>query len=123
MNSSLDIFFENMLKFFPAAKDKYWEYRQDDYRGLDTIIIEDIFMPEVIKLLSKDDDIELLNKIFAYFEEVSTCKDQYLLNIFSITTLEILGNDKHILMTAQKYMGPKTKEMQIDADKGLGRLV
>lgn len=123
MRSSLEKFFENMLRFFPSKKNEYLEYRKDDYRGLDTIIIEDIFMPEVIYLLKKNEDVELLNKIFDYFEEVSTCEEQYLLNIFSITALEILGNDRHILMTAQKYMGPKTKEMQIEADRGLGRLI
>jgi len=38
-----------------------------------------------------------------------------------ITILEVLGNDKVILAKAQKYMGAKTKEMQIEADRGIGR--
>ena len=122
MRRSSEIFFDNMLKFFPAKKEEYLEYRQEDYCGLDTIIAEDIFMPEVIKLLEKEDNIELLIQIFSYFEEVSSGEELHLLNMFSITVLEILGNDRDILLTAQKYMGPKTKEMQIVADKELGRL-
>lgn len=123
MNSSSEDFFEHMLIFFPTKKKEYLECRKDDYIGLDTMIIEDVFMPEVIKLLKKDEDIELLNRVFSYFEEVSLCKDEELLNTFSVTALEILGNDEQILATAQKYMGSKTKELQVEADRGLGRFV
>ena len=49
--------------------------------------------------------------------------DQLYVNIFSITVLEILGNDKTILQIANKYMGPRTKQLQVQADKSLGRLV
>lgn len=123
MNSSVEEFIEYMLKIFPTTKKEYLEYRKDNYIGLGTIIIEDVFMPEVIKLLRKDEDIELLNRIFSYFEEVSLCKNEELLNTFTITVLEILGNDKQILATAQKYMGSKTKELQVEADRALGRFV
>lgn len=33
----------------------------------------------------------------------------------------MLGNDKVILEKAKKYMGPKTTELQIEADGALGR--
>ena len=44
-----------------------------------------------------------------------------LLNIFSITVLEMLGDDKDILEIAKQYMGPITKKYQRDADLDLGR--
>jgi len=43
------------------------------------------------------------------------------LNIFSITALETLGNDKKILSIAQNYMGAKTKLLQREADRKIGR--
>lgn len=56
-----------------------------------------------------------------YFEEVAHSDDPHLVNIFSTTVLEILGNDKAILETAKKYMGSKTMQLQIEADIELGR--
>lgn len=47
--------------------------------------------------------------------------DPHLVNVFSTTVLEILGNDKAILETAKKYMAPKTMQLQIEAGNELGR--
>ena len=41
--------------------------------------------------------------------------------MFSITALETLGNDKKILSIAQNYMGAKTKLLQREADRKIGR--
>jgi len=41
--------------------------------------------------------------------------------MFSITALETLGNDKKILSIAQNYMGAKTKSLQREADRKIGR--
>ena len=48
--------------------------------------------------------------------------DSHLINIFSVTVLEILGNDKAILKVAKQYMGEKTALLQMKVDKELGRL-
>ncbi|HBV68409.1 MAG TPA: resolvase [Clostridiales bacterium] len=122
MSEKSEEFFRVMLNFLPSSKS---EYRKSiEYNGeiLETVIIEDVFMPEIIKLLSEDTNIKLLKHIFDYFEEVSNYEDDYLLNIFSITVLEMLGNDKTILGIAQKYMGPKTMQLQVKADRDLGRI-
>ncbi len=42
---------------------------------------------------------------------------------FSITALEILGNDKNILEKAKKYMGSVTTRLQREADITIGRQV
>ncbi|MDU0200840.1 DUF7674 family protein [Paenibacillus violae] len=72
-------------------------------------------------VLSENRNIKLLESIFDYFEEVSSCKDNHLINVFSVTVLESLGNDKTFLGVAQEYMGPKTMQLQLEADRGLGR--
>ena len=119
---TIGAFLRAMINFFPSTDHKYIKSVENHGEVLEVVIIEDIFMPEVIRLLRENQDIPLLRRVFDYFEEVSDCSNDYLINIFSVTTLEILGNDKRILETAGKYMGPKTRQLQIEADQGLGRL-
>ncbi|WP_155951049.1 hypothetical protein [Pseudobutyrivibrio sp. MD2005] len=42
-------------------------------------------------------------------------------NIFSVTVLEILGNEDNILENAKWYMGPLTMKLQREADIAIGR--
>lgn len=122
MRKESEKFFKKMLKFLPSTNRKYEEYLEKYGELLETVVIEDVFMPEIIKLLRENENTKLIERIFKYFEEVSNCEDEHLINIFSITVLEILGNDKTVLKTAQNYMGDKTMQLQIEADKDLGRI-
>lgn len=121
MSEKLEEFLKVILDFIPTLESEYRKSNEDNGEILDTVIIEDIFMPEIIKLLSEETNINLLKRIFDYFEEVSNNEDSYLQNIFSVTVLEILGNDRTILGIAKKYMGPKTTQLQVQADIDLGR--
>lgn len=121
MSKQSEEFFRVMLEFLPLTKNKYRDSIEEYGLLLETVVIEDIFIPDIIKLISENKDIKLLEDVFNYFEEVSNCNDEHLINMFSITVLEILGNDKQILKSAQKYMGPKTTCLQIEADRSLGR--
>lgn len=122
MNKKTEEFLRKMLDFLPSTDEAY--RKSIAYHGevLSTVIIENIFMPEIIKLLNGERNINLLESIFNYFEEVSNCEDVQLKNIFIVTVLEILGNERLILGTAQKYMGTKTIQLQIEADRALGRI-
>lgn len=115
-------FFRVMLDFFPTRRNDYIKSIEEYGVLLETVVIEDIFMPDITKVIKENKEIELLREIFNYFEEVSNCEDEHLINIFSITVLEVLGNDKDILNIAREYMGARTIELQIEADKGLGRI-
>lgn len=123
MNKKSEEFLGKMLEFLPSTEAEYKELISFNGKVLETVIIEDIFMPEIIKLLREERDINLLESIFKYFEVVSNDEDAHLLNVFSVTVLEILGNDRSILRIAQKYMGSKTIELQIEADRDLGRRI
>lgn len=122
MNGNTKDFFEKMQEFFPSTRTEYLESIKKYGEILETVVIEDIFMPKLLEVLAKNEDIELLEKIFRYFEEIIDRNDPHVNKIFSVTVLEILGNDRVILNTAKKYMGPKTVLMQVEADKDLGRL-
>lgn len=123
MTETIENFFNKLLVFFPGKEKEYEEKKRNYYEGIETVIIEDIFMPDVISLLEKNNDTDLLVNLFDYFEIVSNDADEELKNIFSITTLEILGNDEKVLEIAKQYMGPKTALLQYEADRALGRIV
>lgn len=116
-------FFEKMLEFFPSAGEEYAESIKEYGEVLETVVIEDIFMPRVLALLAENKNQELLKKVFGYFEEIVNGEDSELINILFITVLEILGNDKRISEAAKQYMGPETALLQIEADRQLGRSV
>lgn len=122
MSKYSEQFLNKILEFLPETYSKYKEeVEYNDGEILETVIIEAVFCPKIIELLSKNENTKLLYDIFKYFEEVSNCEDEHLINIFSITVLEVLGNDSAILKTAQEYMGPITKQLQVEADRALGR--
>ncbi|MGB8452131.1 MAG: resolvase [Anaerocolumna sp.] len=122
MNKKSEEFLSVMLDFIPSSKDDYEKSIENNGEILETVIIEDIFMPKVLKLLVEETNTQLLKRIFNYFEEVSHSDDEHLLNTFSVTVLEVLGNDRVILEIAKKYMGTKTIQLQVEADKSLGRI-
>lgn len=115
-------FFSKMQEFLPSTKEEYMESVKEYGEVLETVVIEDIFMPPILKLLSENAEQQRLENIFNYFEEIVNCDDLHLINIFSITVLEILGNNKLILNTAKQYMGIKTTALQMKADEELGRI-
>ena len=119
----IETFLEKMIDFFPEIRKKMEEHTFEYGERLDTIVIEEIIMPKVIELLKKNSDEKKLMEIFEYFEDVCINSDDYLNNVFSITVLEILGNEKYILENAKKYMGPVTIKLQREADIALGRQV
>lgn len=113
-------FYDKMIKFFPSTIQEYNNSIKENGELLETVIIEDIFMPEILKLLSEDKEKVKIQNTFDYVEEVVNC-DKHLRDILSITMMEILGNDTTILKTAKKYMGETSKKLQLEADKALGR--
>ena len=119
----IETFFEQMIRFFPKNREKLEKHIFEYGERLDTIVIEEIIMPEVIELLKKNSNEKKLTEIFDYFEDVCINADDYLNNVFSITVLEILGNDKTILETAKKYMGPVTVKLQRQSDIAIGRQI
>lgn len=116
-------FLKQMVIFFPYIEKEIEERMKDSFEGQDTIVIEEVVMPNIIDLLKKNQDIDKLEAIFKYFEEVSISADEDLLNTFSVTTLEILGNEINILKVAKEYMGPVTTRLQREADLDLGRMI
>lgn len=119
MNSEIKSFIEKMSEFLPMVEQKY--AKSDKIVFLETVFIEEVIMPEIIRLLDDGKNIDLLIKIFLYIEEI--VKDnKYIRDILSVTMFEMLGNDITILKKAQLFMGENSKRLQMEADKQLGRV-
>lgn len=121
MTEATSAFFQRMLALFPEARDQYEQLEAAYGTVLETIALEDVFFPHILELLQREADVPRLREVFRFFEDVSNSDDPHVLNIFSITILECLGNDQSVLRTATKYMGTKTRLLQAEADKSLGR--
>ena len=91
-------FLEKMLDFFPTTVKPYEESINRYGEILETIIIEDIFMPEII--LCNSEDYQLIDN-------------------FSVTVLEKLGEDDNILNIAQKYVRPRTSQLLKETIKNM----
>lgn len=119
--SEFDLFFDKMLDFFPNAKVGYYRSISEHGERLETVIIEDVFMPEINRIIIDNKDADLLERFFCYIEEVLNTASENLKNDVFVTILESLGNEKSILDTAGLYMGTVTKQLQLEADRALGR--
>lgn len=122
MSERTEEFFLKMQEFLPSTKEAYTESIKQYGEVLETVVIEDIFMPIILNLLSENMEQQLLENIFRYFEDIVNSDDSHLINVLSITVLEMLGNDRVILKKAKHYMGPKTSVIQIKVDEELGRI-
>lgn len=114
MSKESELFFKKMLGFLPSTLSDYEKSVNHYGEVLETVIIEEIFMPEIIKLLKTEENINLLKSIFEYFEEVSNGTDTRLIDNFSVTVLEILGSYEELFEVAKKYMGQKTMQLLVE---------
>lgn len=114
-------FFVRMKGFFPNIEMEYNEIIEVYGEFFETIVIDDVLMPKIIKLLVENREVDKLRAIFEYIEEV-VASDVHMKDILSITMMEKLGDNDDVLAIAKSYMGDLSKELQIEADKIIGRI-
>ena len=114
-------FFRKMIEFFPNSEIEYNNIIEEYGEILETLAIEDVLMPNLIQLLIKNQEVDKLKAFFDYIEEVVNT-DSHLKDILSITLMEQLGDNDDVLANAKKYMGATSKELQIEADRAIGRI-
>ena len=68
-------------------------------------------MPFIYKLLENKDDSRL-KKSFAFFEDMANSADEKIQELLQVTILEnLVTESKDIYKAAQKYIGPKNKNV------------
>lgn len=116
-------FLKKMLSIFPQNKSAVENMNKTYGKILETVAMEDLFVPCIIDMLVSENDSNEIQRVFDLIENELNENDKHSKNLIQTTILECLGNDRSILKKAQKYMGSKTKEMQLEADRQLGRIM
>lgn len=114
-------FFKKMVEFFPESEIDYNNIIEEYGELLETVAIDDVLMPRLIQLLIENQEVHKLKVFFNYIEEVVNT-DSYLKDILSITMMEKLGDNDDVLANAKKYLGATSRELQIEADRAIGRI-
>lgn len=83
---------------------------EENYRDLAYIVYEDIFNKFIIKMFREDNE-ELLLRIFDYMEEMASSDDIEVRNLLQVGILEELWSERLTFNRARKYMWPKTREL------------
>ena len=115
------MFFSRLLSLFPQASAALEAMQAQYGRILETVALEDIYMPLITAELRTEEHPQLLHALFRLLESACSSKNQELRDILSSTVLEALGDNHFILQKAQSYMETVTKQMQSEADRHLGR--
>jgi hypothetical protein len=74
-------------------------------------IIGDVLNPFLINLLKNNENEELIQKVFIFLEMMANSKDDEVVNVLMVTVLEELGDYKHLVGLAKRYMGETTLKL------------
>ncbi len=115
---------DNLLQTIPEIEQSYineLDWWDGEPPGAH-IVFGDILNPLLIEKLKMNDDIDLLKRIFDFFELMALSDDEKVKEVLACTVLERLGDDKFILQQAEYFMKKSTMQMSYNLEKGLGRL-
>ena len=107
-----DTIVDSLLTALPEAKNRY-ETLQDDI-GPDVLpymIVGLVLKPVVEDALRSDADDALLQRSFAFLEEMARSQDVEVVNLLHVGVFETWVGKPEILATAWKYMGESTKDL------------
>lgn len=110
-----------MLEAVPEIKPNYEKELEWWDEILPHIVFGDVLNPYIIPLLKKGQDLEVLQRVFQFFEMMANCPDERVADVLGVTVLERLGDEPEVLGKAIKLMGNKTKEISDEIEKGWGR--
>lgn len=112
---------KDFLQFFPEKSEEVEACIMEYGQVLETVIIEDIFCPELLSLILNDKNEGLLDEIFKLIENILNTGSEHQIDVISVTIIEHLGDDAAIFQKSQKYMGSSTKMKLEEVNYALGR--
>ena len=118
---------QEMINEIPEFKRIYIEKSSENLINESTgahAVIGTLLMPYVSKLLltnQNNDNLELLERIFIFFERMAQCNDEKVREILLYTVLEMLGDDEDVYKNALELMQSSTKQMSNMIEVFLGR--
>ena len=112
-----------MLRVIPdlrEACDGLVEWYGGDVPG-PHVVFGDVLDPYLVELLTADRQDAALVAAFSLLEEMATSTDVAVQEVLATTVLERLGDDRAILERARRYMGPATRRLSEEVERGWGR--
>lgn len=85
------------------------------------VVYGDVFNTFVLDVLNRDNNEALLRRIFDHLEEMATSKNELIVNVLRVTTLEMLGEFDKFIAKANLYMKPETRKLGDEMNEYLKR--
>jgi hypothetical protein len=107
---------DSLLAAVPEIKQRHDALQED--MGPDILpylTVGLVLEPFVKDLLKANPDIELVRRVFAFFEEMAQAQDVEVVNLLYIGIFEAWMTDPETLERAWKYMGERTRQIARDA--------
>ena len=83
-------------------------------------VFEDVLKQMVLQSLGAPDSDQLLDRIFAFLEEMACSQDKEVVNLLWIALLEPLVSDRGHVGSAWKYMGERTRQLATELARTRG---
>lgn len=112
---------DDLLATLPEIKPRFEEEGKCWDEVLQHIVFGDVVVPFVLELLSDESEQAMLERVFAFFENMATSPDDMVSELLTVSVLEQLGDDAAVRAKAMHYMGRNTKKLSDAMEKGLGR--
>lgn len=116
MNLRYSMIVDSLLAAVPEIKRQHDALQEEI--GPDILpysTVELVLEPFVKDLLRANPDIELVRRVFAFFEEMAQAQDIEVVNLLYIGIFEAWIADPETLARAWKYMGERTRQIASDA--------
>jgi hypothetical protein len=109
-------FVDSLLAAVPEIKRQHDELQEDIGPDiLPHLTVGVVLEPFVKDLLKANPDIELVRRVFAFFEEMAQAQDIEVVNLLYVGIFESWVADPETLAHAWKYMGERTRQIASDA--------
>lgn len=111
-----DTLVSEMLRHIPELTPLYDNDMEWWWEGEESLlhnIVGDVLNNYLVELLDRNDNQELLIRIFKFLEMMATSEDDDVVNVLVVTVLEFIGDSKKILRTAYWYMGEQTRKWSV----------
>ncbi len=117
-----DTLVDNLLDNIPELKSMYNKEMEwwNEFPG-NHIVFGDLIIPFLIDSIDSEININIVKRIFRFFERMATSQDKDVKNVLVVTILESLGDSKEILKKAKNYMGTETLRLSNSVEDWLGR--
>lgn len=120
-----DTLVSEMLRMIPELKPMYDNDMEWWWEGEEPLlhnILGGVMNEYLVQVLDRNDNQELLIRIFKFLEMMAISEDDDVVNVLQVTVLEYVGDSKKVLRIAYWYMGEQTRKLSDEIEKVWGRL-